>query len=765
MREQPLRVKPQRFFYMGAYATPNLKVGADGERWVGGGIASEGDFSYTLGQFFPHFIKRILGIMPLMTKIRENLSTFFSVFAGLFVVYIVLDWGMDITGRRHSTRLAESQQVGSVDGIPIMIKDFNDLVKRAIDNQKAQTGTDPDDEQQRLIRDQLWNQEVEQILMDEQVQRLGIKVPDEEIVDWVKGDNPPDFLKQRFIDSAGTFNRQMYLTAIMDPRNKAVMIQVEEGLRKQREREKLQSLLMATVQVDEGEIRQRFADQNIKIDASYVFFDPNTLLRDDEVKYTDDDLRRYYNEHSEEFKIESSRKLRYVLFREIPSKSDTAAALADAADILKRTRAGVDFSELARTYSDTPPLDSIFHKRGEINGEKEDSIFAASPGDLIGPIREKDGFHVIKVLEFRNGKDEFIRASHILVKIDGTDSVAALKKAKALLAEAKAGKDFAALAKASSMDPGSAARGGDLGWFGKGRMVKQFEEAAFKAKIGQLVGPVRTPFGYHIIKVLAKDSREARFTDINLMIHVSTDTKSDISQKAQEFSYLAKQEGGFEKEAQSAKYQVSETPSFLKNATVPGIGTNVAVSKFAFNNRLGTVSDPITLENGAGVFMVSEVKNAGIQPFDQLKATIDLRVKREKKIEKLKEIVAELRRSIGPADTLAKVQTRFPNVRIEHPAPFTPGSSLPDVGRDPGFMGGIQNLKPGETSGPIETDRGVYLARLWNESAFDTTAYRTQHDNLRTQLLNERKGRLFSDWSDQLKKAADIVDNRDIVYH
>src|SRR5207244_2439227 len=131
-------------------------------------------------------------------------------------------------------------------------------------------------------------------------------------------------------------------------------------------------------------------------------------------------------------------------------------------------------------------------------------------GDILDVSKEFDGFHLIKVLEFRPGKDDFLRASHILVKIENNDSAKALKQAKDLLAAARRGEDFAELARKNSQDPGSGANGGDLGWFGKGRMVKQFDEAAFKAKPGQIVGPVRSQFGYHIIKVVARDNREVR---------------------------------------------------------------------------------------------------------------------------------------------------------------------------------------------------------------------------------------------------------------
>src|SRR5947209_8465801 len=100
--------------------------------------------------------------MPLMTKIRESMTKVFAIFAGLFVVYIVLDWGMDLTGRRSRGQGASQQVVGTIDGQDISYKDFTEQVKQATDNQKQQTGQEPDENMQKSIRDQVWNQYIDE---------------------------------------------------------------------------------------------------------------------------------------------------------------------------------------------------------------------------------------------------------------------------------------------------------------------------------------------------------------------------------------------------------------------------------------------------------------------------------------------------------------------------------------------------------------------------------------------------------------------------
>ncbi len=696
-----------------------------------------------------------------MTQIRESMTKVFAIFAGLFVVYIVLDWGMDITGRKSAKMNARSQEVGSINGEAIQYKDFSDMVRQAADNQKTQSGVEPDDNQQRLIRDQVWNQVVEQHLYDEQIKKLGITVSNQEIIDAIFGPTPPDFLKGQFTDSTGTFNRQQYEFQLKNPKNKDVVVRVEDIVRKQHLREKLQSIILSSVRVTEGDVLQRFSDENIKYTAETIYFDPNALVKDNEIAAGEEDYRRYYSDHQEEFKTEATRKLKYVLFPEAPSAVDSQSVISDMEDIVRRAKAGADFAELVKTYSETPASDN-FVKHGELTPDQETAAFSASAGSIVGPVKEFDGYHLMKVLEFRAGKDEFTHAAHILIRVENNDSIAALKLARTLTERAKKGEDFGSLAKQYSKDP-SSQKGGDLGWFGKGRMVKPFEEAAGKTKPGQITGPVRTQFGYHVIKVLGRDSREVKISSILMKISMSSATRADISQRAQDFAFLAK-EGDFTKEAEQSKYNLLETPAFQKAGVIPGIGVNSTVSKFAFTAKMGAVSESYSLQNGFGVFMVSEIREAGVRPYDDVKAVIEVKVKHDKKIEKLKALATQLRSTLSPGDSLGKITMQRSDLPVQHLAPFTLSQFLPAIGRDPGFIGTVAQLNQGEMSKAVDGQRGVYLITLTSKSAFDSTLYRAQHDPLLTQLLTEKRNRFFTDWSENLKKSAELVDNRDQFY-
>ncbi len=192
-------------------------------------------------------------------------------------------------------------------------------MRRTVENQKKQQNADIDSETERQIRSQVWNQMVDELLIDQEINRLGITVSDQEIRDIVMGPNPPEYLVQQFKDSTGTFRRDAYQSAMMDPQNKQAWIQVEEGIRQEQKRRKLQSLLLATAVVGEGEVKQRFIDNNLTMNVNYVLFDINQLVPDSAVTITDDDLKKQYETHPADFQAKAARKIKYVFFSQSAS--------------------------------------------------------------------------------------------------------------------------------------------------------------------------------------------------------------------------------------------------------------------------------------------------------------------------------------------------------------------------------------------------------------------------------------------------------------
>ena len=415
----------------------------------------------------------------------------------------------------------------------------------------------------------------------------------------------------------------------------------------------------------------------------YALFDPAALVKDEDVQVTDEDLRALYQENIDQYKFEATRKLNYVLFLENASASDTASRQKDMDDVAAKAKSGADFLNLVYTYSDRPDSGVTFH-RGELSPVLDNDVFSASPGAVVGPVQDQEGLHLVKVLELKKGTNEYVHAAHILLPLATPDSAAVKTLAADVAGQARSGKDFAALAREYSKDGSNAQNGGELGWFTTAGWLPSFEKAAFAAKAGEVVGPIRTPFGLHIIKVFARDNREAKIAHVLMKITPSSQSKNDISDRAKDFAFNAR-ESEFTKEAQQTGLDVKETQIQEKSTVIPGIGINEAAIRWAFGAKVGAVSDPYTITNGSVVFSVAEAKEAGVRPFEELKESLKPLALRKKKMERVKQIAAEARATLAPGDSLAKLAGRYPSVTVQSTGSFTATGTTPGRGARPGI--------------------------------------------------------------------------------
>ncbi|MEX1138390.1 MAG: peptidylprolyl isomerase [Bacteroidota bacterium] len=692
--------------------------------------------------------------MPLMTQIRNNLAKLFAVFAVIFIAYIMLDWGMELTSLRPG---GAGDTVGEVNGEKITYRQFSEILRRALEGQRSQTGQEVDPETERQVRSQVWNTLVTQMLIEEEIQRLGITVTNQEIVDLVHGPNPPEDLISMFRDSTGAFNRAAYDRAIADPQNRQAWLEVEERLRQQIRQQKLQSLLFATVGVSEEEVRQRFRDRTITIEAEYALFDPAALVPDSMVVVTEEDITRYYRDHQEGYKVRPARKLSAVIFATAPSEQDTQDVVLEIQRLKEQAKTEEEFLRLAGTYSEIPAT-KAYYKAGELSREKATAAFTARVGDVVGPVKDFDGIHLLRITNSRRGKEEFVRAAHILFGF-GTDTVDALGKARDVMRRIRAGEDFAEMARQHGSD-GTAPEGGDLGWGSKTTWVKPFADAAFGAKTGDVVGPIRSQFGYHLIKVLGRTNQEVELIDLVMRVKASGRSIDEAYQKAEDFAYLAQDEG-FERAAQNSSYQIREIPEFSEGGSIPQIGFNDAVMKFAFSSSIDDVSNAISVTGGVGVFKLVSIREEGVRPLEDVKNLVRSLTLRTLKMKKLLDRVNAFHATLASSGKLVVAAQSQAGVVARATGPFKAMDAVQGIGRDLSFIGMAQSMDVGQTSRPFEGVRGYFILQLTSKTPFDSTLYASQRADLREQILQEKRNRFSQDWVANLREQADIEDHRD----
>lgn len=701
--------------------------------------------------------------MPIMAKMRDNLPAILLSLVILFLLTIVLDWGMDITGR-HRREGAYREPIGKVNGEEISYQEFNQALEFEIENYKQRTGNDPDDFMLEQLRNQVWEQIVTRKLIEQEIKKLGITVTDEEISDWVLNspETLPEPVKRNFVDSTGNIDRTLLERALKSttPQARQFWIEVEKFLKAQKLTEKLQSRLLASIRVSDGEIKERFEKQNTRYEIKYVSLDPNKFAKEI-TEPNDDEIREYYKTHQDEFRIQETRRLKYVVFSDAPSSEDSASVLRELENFKQQALQGADFVELVKNYSEIPHSD-VFFKHGELLPEIENEIWDKKVDEIVGPLKLSDGFHLIKILDERKGSDTFVRASHILVPLS-RDTAESYKLAKEILALAKKGEDFAKLAGTFSVDQATARKGGDLGWFGKGRMVKEFEEACFKAKPGEIVGPVRTQYGLHIIKVVAKDNRELKIADLKLSVRASSETIESQRKRAQDFSHTVSGKN-FVQEASALGLDIKTTPPFTKDSPIPGIGLNKTISDWAFSNKIGSVSPVFKIKGGFAVFTITEIKEAGIRPLEEVREAIKVRIRREKLKNKAFDYLADLRKKLNENEGLDAITKFDSTIEVKTASGFTLSGGIPGIGSDENVLGKLLDMKPNQISQPIKGNSFVYIIQLVNKTPFDSSAYKSQYETLKEQIYNEKRNTLFFIWLDNLKKNAKIVDNRSLYF-
>lgn len=690
--------------------------------------------------------------MAMMARMRSLAPAFILTVGALFVLFMVISDSnvLEALGGR-------SNNVGSINGHDISYQEFSKAVDQQREVQKKQTGKDIDDEDMDQFRDQVWESIVNQTLLEQETEKYNISVSDDEIRNVILGKDPPQFLKQNFIDSTGKFNRQLYESALYDPRNKGPLLQAEDAVRQTLLSQKLQSMLLASVSVSQEEIKRRFTESNQKLNVQYAFIDlyqfPDSLF-----KISDQDMKVYYNHNLGKFEVQPQRKIKYVLFSNKATDGDSIRVFNELKSIKEDILKGNStFEENVKLYSELPyrkdtlKLSQLPPAIGELIYKSE------KDSDIIGPAATQNGYAIYQKIGTISSNETQALASHILIN-KFNDDEKNYEEAMKIYNDLKNGADFEKLAREKSDDKVSAARGGDLGWFGRGVMVESFEKASFNGPIGVVQKPLKTEYGYHIIKVLARSNKKYIVASISENVKPSPATIDANLNAAKDFSYIANQ-NDFESEANLMKYKIGESLPFYKTSiSVPGIAGSKDLVNFAFENDLNDISDAIKVSNGYVVAKISEVKERSVKPLETVKNQIKPIVLREKRFEKARQEAENIKSKIG--NDLTKASEINPKIQVRTTGSFSARGPVPIVGNDYAFIAEAQKLPLNKISDPLKGQKGYYLLKVLERTPFDSSAFDIQQSSLRTQILQQKKNTFFNEWLSELRKSADIVDNR-----
>ena len=332
------------------------------------------------------------------------------------------------------------------------------------------------------------------------------------------------------------------------------------------------------------------------------------------------------------------------------------------------------------------------------------------------------------------------------------------------------GEEFSTLANIYTQDPSNqitpdSGRGGSLGWFGKGQMVKKFEEAAFNAKAGSVVGPVLTQFGYHIIKIDSikdnkKKNHQIKARHILLKIELGQKSRSDLRRKATLFSYDS-QDYSFSTALDSHTVK-KQAANFLgsNDLFIGGLGSFRSAIRWAFDANISDISDPLETNDYFAVFTLDSISLEGVLPFNDVRDQIISELKSEQRDKAKKTFAIELKTKVLNGTTFEALKNN--NEKLEYiPSDEKKLSdSFISLGKSDQLIGSLIRSDKDDLIGPVKTFRGYGLVIVNKISDFDSTAWIDQQNIIKSDLTRTKQNKFYQNWMSELKEKAKIIDNR-----
>ena len=511
------------------------------------------------------------------------------------------------------------------------------------------------------------------------------------------------FVIPAFQENGHFIGDQRYQQLLRAQRPPLTPTDFENGIRRSLLVEKLQASVTDWLSISEKELEQEYRRRNDKVKMAVVSFPADKFRA--QATASDQEVAAYFDGHKNDFKIPEKRKIRYLLL-------DNEAM---------RLKVVVPPADVERAYND--------------NIEQYST-------------------------------PEQVRASHILLKTEGKDDAAVKAKAEEILKQAKAGADFGELAKKYSEDEGSAKNGGDLDYFTRGKMVPEFESAAFMLQPGQISDLVKSPFGYHIIKVTDKKAGTRRtLADMRQQLTDQLSYERAQLQASELAANLEKQiskPADLDKAAKAQDIAVQESGFFAKDEPVMGMGPSPEASARAFDMKIGEVSPALRAARGI-VFITPVAKQDSYTPkLDEVKDRVRdevIKVKaRDLAKQKADEVAGKLR-GVSDFDKAAKAAGVEPKTTelIARDAP------LPDLGNAPAVEDAAFKLSVGGVSDAIPTDNGAAIVKLLEKQETSASDYAQAKDKFRDEVLADRRGRFFGAYMAKAKQRMKIEVNREAL--
>jgi len=699
-----------------------------------------------------------LTIMSVIQSIRDRGSWIVFVIIALALIAFILQDG----AKRGGTAFSNSSVITKVNGKAIQRGAFEEKLKMQETMYASQGAT----------RDQLlgnvWNQEVERVVLDQEFEKLGLVVTAKELNEVLFSENSP--LRQEFTDpNTGVFrvdDAKRAFAQIKKSKNaeqiKMINAAYMEPTIQNGMRTKYQNLLIQSAYLPKWVVEKQVADNNAVAAVSYVYF-PYVSVSDSLAKVSDDDINAYVKKHANQFeKAEETRSISFVSFNAGPSSADSATALEQISTLSKDFVAATDAKAfIGKVGSEIPFYDSYF-SGSKMQMAMKDSIVRLPVGGLFGPYLDGGNYVYAKMIATKQWPDS-AKVRHILVATADPNSgqlvrpdTLAKRVIDSIENAIKNGADFTTLAFKYSEDQGSKARGGEIEYFPQGQMVVPFNDFAFDHAVGSK-GVVKSDFGYHYIEVLGHKNMGPAYKVAYLAkpIVASNETISAASTAASQFTVSSKNSKQFNENASKQGIQVLPASEIKENDfMINAIGSSRTLVRWIYEKKLGDISEPVEVGDRYIVAMISAINKPGLMSANEARPLTEGIIRNEKKASH----IIETKMKGSSLEDYSKA-TGSPVLRadsISFSASFVSG-----IGSEPKVVGAAFNKALlGKASEPIAGETGVFAVKGESVGAKANT---TDLQVIKESLIQTRKMGIYRS-IESLRKAAVIKDFRSTFY-
>ena len=696
--------------------------------------------------------------MALIGTIRKNgwiLIAAMTLALGGFIL-------MDIVSNSQRYTAGDVNTLGKVNGQEIKRSEFENYEKLVYTKATGNT---------YQIRSQIWDYFVQDAVVSQEAEAIGLGVCKDELLDLQFGNNISPVITERFKDEAGQPNRAMLASVksaiesgqFTDPVNRAYWAVQEKEVIKKRLEDKIMILASKGLYTPSWQAEMAFKEGNERLDFRYVMI-PYDRVKDAEAPVTDDDFEAFLKENPRLYdQKEESRVLAFVEFPVVPTAADSTSAQTAISALVAGFRTASNDSTYVVANNGT--MDSDYKRKAQLPISVADTLMRLPVGTVVGPFLDVNDWKIAKILD-RKVLPDSVRARHILIR--DAQNPASKNTIDSLFTAIESGKArFDSVAIRNSTDAGSGAKGGDLGWFAEGMMVPEFNEVCFYTGEQGKLYKVATQFGWHIIEITGKkfikNEASVKAAYISRRIEPGKTTQQAAKDKALALVQQCKKVEDLINLGGQQGFLVQNSPA-LKGAdyNIGNLGSgedarNMVRWAFEENTKVGAVSPEVfVFRDPLGGYFDSKYFVAG-----------------------LRTIIPEGKASLATLKSLAEAETKVKNRKkgefikskittTDFEAITTQWNARQDTVRGASFMqaqageprlqGLLFTLATGQVSAPIIGSTGVFLVspvsdKVQTQVPTDLTMFRRQVTS--TALVNVRTNLMKS-----LIKKAEMQDNR-----